>query len=218
MSRYQQYQVVDPEGVRATLLASSRFLDGNREKVLRLDNGQEMLVGNDLLEPMTDGSFRLRTPLRNLIQSRTDDGGSPVNRTPDARESVDATESVNARGSAVIPAIEERLRINREAVETGRIRLQKRVEESSTVVDEPLYEKSYNIERVPVNRILSDGVVPEPRYDGDVLILPVVEEVLVVEKRLVLREEVRVTPNEREVHDPQTHTLRREHIEVERLS
>jgi stress response protein YsnF len=55
-----------------------------------------------------------------------------------------------------------------------------------------------------------------PRQEGDTWILPVLEEILVVEKRLMLREEVRVTPTRRDVHNPQKHLVRREHIEVER--
>jgi stress response protein YsnF len=66
-----------------------------------------------------------------------------------------------------------------------------------------------------VNRIVED--IPEPHYDGDTLVLPILEEVLVVEKRLILREEVRITPVREEVRDPQTHTVRREHVDVERV-
>jgi uncharacterized protein (TIGR02271 family) len=100
-------------------------------------------------------------------------------------------------------------------VESGRIRINKRIETTESVVDEPLLQHSYDIQRTAVNRIIDDP--PTPHYDGDTLVLPVIEEVLVVEKRLILREEVRITPKREEVRDPQTHTVRREHVEVERV-
>ena len=67
---------------------------------------------------------------------------------------------------------------------------------------------------VPVNRVVDGPVVP--RQEGDTLILSVLEEVLVVERRLVLKEEVRVVRTR--VTEPATQrvTLRREEIVVER--
>jgi stress response protein YsnF len=47
-------------------------------------------------------------------------------------------------------------------------------------------------------------------------VLPVLEEVMVVEKRLMLREEVRITRKREQRSTPHTHTVRREHVEVER--
>ncbi|MFD1693079.1 DUF2382 domain-containing protein [Azotobacter chroococcum] len=58
--------------------------------------------------------------------------------------------------------------------------------------------------------------IPQVRQEGDVTVIPVLEEVLVVEKRLVLKEELRVR---RVVHE-EPHsvpvTLRREQVTVER--
>jgi uncharacterized protein (TIGR02271 family) len=115
----------------------------------------------------------------------------------------------------VIPVIEEELDVGKHAVEAGRIRVSKRVETTESVIDEPLLQQGYDIERTQVNRIIED--VPQPRYDGDTLVLPILEEVLVVEKRLILREEIRITRTREELRDPQTHTVRREHVDVERV-
>jgi stress response protein YsnF len=71
------------------------------------------------------------------------------------------------------------------------------------------------VTRVPIDRMVETA--PEIRTEGDVTILPVVEEVLVVEKRLVLKEEVhirrRVTTETAEVPV----TLRKQRVEVERI-
>jgi stress response protein YsnF len=47
------------------------------------------------------------------------------------------------------------------------------------------------IETIPVS--LRVDAMPEVRQEGDSTIVPVVEEVLVVERRLMLKEEVRIT-------------------------
>ncbi len=54
-----------------------------------------------------------------------------------------------------------------------------------------MFREEYNIERVAVGKIVTD--TPVQRQEGDTLILPVTEEVLVTEKRLLLREEIRIT-------------------------
>ena len=46
------------------------------------------------------------------------------------------------------------------------------------------------IERVQIDREVSSA--PDIRTEGDLTIVPVLEEILVVEKRLVLREEIRI--------------------------
>lgn len=53
------------------------------------------------------------------------------------------------------------------------------------------FEQNYHIERVAVGRILDSPATQ--RQEGDTLILPVVEEVIVCEKKMVLKEEVRIT-------------------------
>jgi stress response protein YsnF len=55
------------------------------------------------------------------------------------------------------------------------------------------------------------------RQEGDTMIVPILEEVLVVEKRLMLKEELRITTMRRTASEPQHFTLRSEEAIVERL-
>jgi len=55
----------------------------------------------------------------------------------------------------------------------------------------------------------------EVRTEGDTTIYPVLEEVMVVEKRLMLREEIHVTKRHEEFRDPQHLTLRKEELDVD---
>ena len=75
--------------------------------------------------------------------------------------------------------------------------------------------ETVEVTRVPVGTILEEPAVV--RRDGDTIIVPVMEEVAVVQKRLLLREEVRITVQRSESHQPQDVTLRREQVTVQRL-
>ena len=90
----------------------------------------------------------------------------------------------------ILPLVEEHLTIGRRTVETGRVRVRTVLNQREEVARADIYRQAVSVEHVPVNREISE--IPEPWEDGDVLVIPIVEEVLVVEKRLFLREEVRV--------------------------
>ena len=124
--------------------------------------------------------------------------------------------SSEARGSSlVMPVIKEVLEVHTTPVETGRVRIRKIVHEREEIVDPPLLREEVVIERVPINRMVEGRLLPS---EEDTLIIPVLEEVLVVEKRLLLKEEVRITKRRVETHRPQRVTLRREEATLERLN
>ena len=79
------------------------------------------------------------------------------------------------------------------------------------VVDVPLTREIIDVEHVPINQVVE--VAPAIRYEGDVTILPVMEEVeiVVIERRLILKEEIhvrrrRVTETHRETISLRTQT------------
>jgi uncharacterized protein (TIGR02271 family) len=119
-------------------------------------------------------------------------------------------------GRIVIPVIAEQLAIEKRAVPRGIVRIHKRIESRDEVVEQPLLRQTVTVEHVPINKLV-EGDPPAPRQEGDWTVIPIVEEVLVVEKRLMLVEEVRIARQEITVQEPQTVTLRREVVEVERL-
>jgi stress response protein YsnF len=74
------------------------------------------------------------------------------------------------------------------------------------------------VERVGIGREVAPGEsAPSVRNEDGVVVVPVLEEVLVVEKRLVLREEIRLRIAVSAEAVEQTIALRRQHAEVERL-
>ena len=122
-------------------------------------------------------------------------------------------------GAAVLPLVEEALRVGKRRVETGRVRVSVSTETEERLLRETLRTERAEVERVPVGRELAEGEqAPVARREEDgTLVVPVLEEVLVVERRLVLREEIRLrlVPVEEPVEQPVT--LRRQRAVVERL-
>lgn len=116
----------------------------------------------------------------------------------------------------VIPVIEEQVVVRKRMVESGRVRISKHVTEREELVDQILRHDEVTIERVPVDKYID--AAPEIRYEGDLMIIPVVREELVIQRRLVLAEEIRVKRNVIETHQPQSVTLRKEEIDVRRIA
>jgi uncharacterized protein (TIGR02271 family) len=120
--------------------------------------------------------------------------------------------------TVLIPLVEETARIEKRAVETGRVRVSTHTDMVEQVLRETLRSDAIGVTRVAVNRIIAEGeVAPQVREEGGVTIIPVLEEVLVVEKRLVLKEEVHIrsTTSGEDVEVPVT--LRRQRAVVERV-
>jgi uncharacterized protein (TIGR02271 family) len=89
-----------------------------------------------------------------------------------------------------VPLMEEQLSVQKQNVATGRVKLRTVVDERQELVRADLTSESVFIKRVPIDREVES--VPEVRRENGTIIFPVVEEVLVVEKRLVLKEEVHI--------------------------
>jgi len=115
---------------------------------------------------------------------------------------------------AAIPLVVERLSVAKRQVERGRVRVHVTVDEREQTVTEELFHDDLQIERVPCNIRVSE--VPTVRLEGNMTIVPVVEEVLVVEKALVLIEEIHIC--RRSVAEPAEIpvTVRAERATIER--
>ena len=115
----------------------------------------------------------------------------------------------------VIPIVEEEARIAKRQVASGRVIVKTTVDTEERILKEMLSLETVEVERIPVNRVVD--TIPQIRTDGDVTIIPVFEERLVIEKQLVLVEEVRIrrTASVENVEVPIT--LRKERAAVERL-
>lgn len=113
----------------------------------------------------------------------------------------------------IVPIREEVLVPTTRPVDLGAVRVHTRTETVPVEATVDVARDQVAVERVKVDRTVD--AMPEPRYEGETLIVPVIEEVLITEKRLILREEIRIT--RRRVSEPVTvrETVRHEVIELE---
>lgn len=121
------------------------------------------------------------------------------------------------KSSGVIPVVEENLQVGIRQEETGRVRAIKKVHEENVIVSGPVTNEELHVERVPLNQYI-DVAPPAVRYEGETMIIPVVQEEVVVQTRLVLVEEVRITKRQIESTFEKPVTLRKEEIIVERTN
>jgi len=184
---------VADNGLGGRITDTLRADDGTSYVFVEFDNGERARIPSALLQRQADGSLYVPLCLQQLSEAEI---------TPD--------------GLLVIPVIAEEARISKPTVATGRVQVRKIVREREQVIDEPLFREEIHVERVAINREVDTP--PEVRREGETVIVPVVEEVLVVEKRLILKEELHITRHQTTAHDPQQVTLRSEEVRVERLA
>lgn len=134
---------------------------------------------------------------------QTDETSTP-DTTP-GRDTVDST--------LVIPVLRETARIDTRQVETGRVRVHTTVSERDEVVEAVLQQQDLHVERIPIGRVVTE--TPAVREEGGVVVIPVMEEILVVEKRLVLKEELRIRRSHGERSVRETVRLRTEEVAIE---
>jgi uncharacterized protein (TIGR02271 family) len=107
----------------------------------------------------------------------------------------------------------EQLEVLKRDVEQGRVRIDKRIENVPFSEDIDVEMDVVEVQRVP--RFEEFDAPPESRYEGETLIIPVVEEVLVITRRYRVTEEVHVTTR-REVRTERVEDeLRREVLTVD---
>ena len=158
---------------------------------IRLDDGRRIRVPAASLVLQEDGSYLLTLGREELEACGESAGGEKL----------------------VVPVVHEVLDVQKRWVESGRVRITKVVHEHEEVVDEPLLREEVEVERIAINRAV-DGPVAV-RHEGDVMIVPILEEVLVVEKRLMLKEELHIRRRRVEESQPQRIVLRTEEATVE---
>ncbi len=90
----------------------------------------------------------------------------------------------------MLPLYGEDIAVSRRTVERATVRVATVTHRRDHVIDEMLAHEGVEVTHVPIGRIVD--AVPPVREEGDVTIMSVVEEVIVVERRLQLKEEVHI--------------------------
>ncbi|HYD29711.1 MAG TPA: DUF2382 domain-containing protein [Azospirillaceae bacterium] len=114
----------------------------------------------------------------------------------------------------VVPLAAEELAVTKERVERAKVRVTTKVVEHEERVRLALEHDDVEVVRVPVDRPVSER--PAIREEEGTTIIPLVEEILVVETRLVVREEIHIRRKRRVEPVERTVILHSEEAMVER--
>jgi uncharacterized protein (TIGR02271 family) len=115
----------------------------------------------------------------------------------------------------VIPLFQEELSVSRRVVPTSRVQVSRITHSHEQLVDELLERERVEVERLAIDKPIDH--MPSVREEGDCLIFPVVEEVLKIERVLVLKEEVRIRRVKGTERYQERVTLRKQEAVVNRL-
>ena len=199
--------VIFEDGTRGVLVSSPLPAAPNGMVEILLDNGQRLLVAFEELVPQEEGSY--------LVSAHPAGLRSSQDTAAEDKMAEDKIAEDKIADLQIIPLAEETVTVGKREIETGRVRFRTEVTERTETVDQPLLRTEVSTRRVEVNQFVDTP--PAVRYEGSTMIVPIWEEVLVVEKRLRVKEEVHITQVQTEHHEPQTVTLRSETLVEERL-
>jgi uncharacterized protein (TIGR02271 family) len=164
---------------------------------VQMADSQQIWIVSETLVPQPDGQFLLPIAVPEL------------STRPTLKTAHDESET------HVIPVIAEEAIISKRLVQGGGVRISKVVHEREETVHTTLARQETDVTRVPVGEFVSEA--EQSRQEGDTLIVPVYEEVLVVEKRLRLRERLMITKRLVETDQDEPVVLRAEEVIIERV-
>lgn len=202
-SRASAFQVIDEKGVSGTLDLTVVPPEGSESRLVlvRFDDGSQVFANAGTFIEKDERTFHFPGSFADLLAQN--------------RASAYGANAFGQSGQVVIPLLEEELKIARQKVLTGGVRVLKTVTERTETVNEPTLREQLEVQRVEINKFIETA--PPVRYEGDTMIVPLVEEVLVVEKKLVLREEIRILKRRDTVQNPQQIVVRREEATLEQM-
>jgi stress response protein YsnF len=90
----------------------------------------------------------------------------------------------------ILPLVEETATIHKREVVTGKVRVRTVTDNAEELAKATLQSDTIEVTRVPIDKVVETA--PEIRTEGDLTIVPVLEEVIVVTKQLVLKEELHI--------------------------
>lgn len=179
---------MNPEDIVRDLTgASGRITDVHGDQVqLRLEQGSTIAVPRQLLESDGEG-YALP-----LTFSEAEQAGTEATTT--------------------VPVVEEVLDVGKRKT-TSTVRVTKQVQEREAVVEAPAVHQEVAVERVPINRVVEGPL--STRVEGDTTVIPVLEEEVFIEKRWILREEIRITKTEVSRLERKSVVLKQESAHIE---
>ena len=191
--------------------ASVECTDGPLGRVEQLEPGPSSEAA--FLRVALSGTDRQILVPPDLIADVSEDGSVRLRCGQAAAEQLDRATPSGADLERTLELKEEQLVPRKELRDLGQVLVRKEVEDVPRRLEAEAYREEAVIEHVPVGQVVKEQVAPWEE-DG-VLVVPVYEEQLVLVKRLVMKEQIRIrregTTEKRLFED----TIRRERLVVE---
>ena len=132
----------------------------------------------------------------------------------DATIPPDARQLSSREDQLVIPLHVEDVLVSKRRVDKSVVRIGTVTRHRDQLVEEQLSHERVEVEHVPIGRYVNS--IPPVREQGDVTIMSVIEEVVVVERKLLLREEVHIRRVRTTEHHVETVKLREQEAVITR--
>ena len=116
----------------------------------------------------------------------------------------------------IIRVHQEALHISKEVVEKRKIQIHKNVHTETVTHDIPLLNETIKIEHIDFNKEITE--IPKVRVEGNVTIIPVIEEVAMVTKKLMLVKEVYLTKEQHKKVEHIENKLRKETVTIDKMN
>lgn len=144
----------------------------------------------------------------------TPDGGAALEASDTGYDAAFAAEEADHSNVNPIPLYIEEVSFTARKVERGTVRVHVQTTTREQLVDEVLIHERVEIERVAIGQAVD--AAPPVRQEGDTTVISVVEEVVVVERRLILKEEIRLRRVQTTERHRESVTLREQEAAIER--
>lgn len=112
-----------------------------------------------------------------------------------------------------IPVVEERVRIGTADRQGRTVTVHSRPVTETVTLSQPVMRENVSIERIPIGKVVTE--VPPVREEGDVTVIPVIEEQLRVVVDLVLTEEIHLRRTREETTEEFEVERRRTEIDID---
>lgn len=160
---------------------------------------------------MPDGKWATGRDTQDRQKTLSGNVGTPKVTTTGA-----STGKADQRGRNLnLTRYEEQLRVGKEQVETGKVRLRKHVVTEDVTMTVPVSHEEVRIEREPVAGTASRGTLDEPAFGEETAEVTLHAEKPVVSKETVAVEKVGLTKETRTEQQPVKGTVRKEQIDIE---
>ncbi|AUY23981.1 MAG: DUF2382 domain-containing protein [Mixta calida] len=125
-----------------------------------------------------------------------------------------APQQDEAEQHEIIPLAEEQAEVTTTRVVDRRIRIHRSTTTAEKLLETELWHEEVEIKHIEKNETLEEGYFPQVRQEGDVLVVPVIEEQVEIIRRHILKEEVHIHKLKKNEQFQQKVTLRSQEIEI----